>query len=181
MFFLRLLQGDRLARADRNRGRFRNYLLTALDRFLINEWIKDGRQKRGGGLEFVTIPCGEGTPANAVEPVDPGTAELQYDRQWASVVMSRALQRLKRSYPGDRARLLEALQPFVWGDKAGCCQAEVAASLGLSEGAARTAVHRLRKAYRDCLRAELAPTVSSTEELDGELRHLIRVVSQAWP
>ena len=79
---------------------------------------------------------------------------------------------------GDRARLFDALKPFVWGEKAGAPQAEIAAALSLNEGTVRVAIHRLRRSYRDFLRAEIACTVATPAEVDDELRHLIDIVSR---
>jgi RNA polymerase sigma-70 factor (ECF subfamily) len=176
-FFLRLLQGNRLALAEPARGRFRTFLLTALNHFLINEWIKGGREKRGGDIDF--LPLYTENPENiyAAEPADDCTPETAYERRWAAAVMSHAFDRLKADYSGDRARLLDALKPFVWGEKSQASQAEIAGALGLNPGAVRTAIHRLRRSYRELLRAEIAQTVATPEEVNDELRHLIAIVS----
>jgi RNA polymerase sigma-70 factor (ECF subfamily) len=177
-FFLRLLQGHRLALADQSRGRFRTFLLTALHHFLVNEWIKRNREKRGGANQFVPLLTEDPENSYAAEPADGCTPETMYERRWAATVMSQAFNRLRTGYSGDRARLFEALKPFVWGEKSDSSQAEIASALGLSGGAVRTAIHRLRQSYREFLRAEIAQTVATPEEVDDELRHLIAIVSQ---
>ena len=178
-FFARLLQGDRLALADPTRGRFRTFLLTALNHFLINEWVKTGRDKRGGAFEFVPLHTDEADNLYTAEPADTRTPETVYEQRWAAAVMKQAFDKLAAEYGGDRARLFEALKPFIWGDKAGASYAEIGIALGLNEGAVRVAVHRLRRSYRDLLRQEIAQTVTSPEEVDDELRYLIEIVSQA--
>ena len=102
-----------------------------------------------------------------------------YEERWVSAVMSRAFEQLRAEHKGERQRLFEALQRFVWGDKSGGSHAQTAASLGLSEGAVRVAVHRLRRRYRELLRQEIARTVAMPEDVDDELRHLIEIVSRS--
>jgi RNA polymerase sigma-70 factor (ECF subfamily) len=177
-FFARLLQGGRIALADSARGRFRTFLLTALNHFLINEWTKSGREKRGGAVEFVPLHTDDPENLYAAEPADQATPETVYEQRWAAAVMKQAFDRLQAEHRGDRARLFEALKPFVWGEKAGAPQAEIAAALSLNEGTVRVAIHRLRRSYRDFLRAEIASTVATPAEVDDELRHLIDIVSR---
>jgi len=177
-FFARLLRGDRLALADPERGRFRTFLLTALNHFLVNEWIKSGREKRGGAIEFVPLHTDNPENIYAAEPADICTPETVYEQRWAAAVMKQAFDRLAAEYRDDRARLFEALKPFVWGEKAGASYGEIATALGLNEGAVRVAVHRLRRSYRDLLREEVSQTVATPEEVDDELRYLIEIVSR---
>jgi RNA polymerase sigma factor (sigma-70 family) len=177
-FLARLLAGNRIARADPARGRFRTFLLSALQNFLINEWAKLAREKRGGNVEFVALHSEDPERLYAAEPADDRTPELIYEQRWAAAVMARAFDRLGAEYKAGQAQLFEALKPFVWGEKSGASHAEIGAVLGLSGGAVRVAVHRLRRRYRNLLREEIAQTVSSAAEIDDELRHLIHVVSQ---
>src|SRR5262245_40438937 len=177
-FFARLLQGGRLALADPARGRFRTFLLTALNHFLINEWTKASREKRGGAMTFVPLHTDDPENIYAAEPADDCTPETLYEQRWATAVMRQAFHRLQAEYRGDRARLFEALKPFVWGEEAGASSGEVGAALELSEGAVRVAVHRLRRSYREFLREEIAQTVATPDEVDDELRHLIEIVSR---
>src|SRR6266851_3932781 len=136
-FFSRLLEKNYLAKADRDRGKFRTFLLGSLKNFLLNEWKRAGRQKRGGGVEFLSID------ANAAE----------------------------------KALLFEELKGFIWGDKSTASYAEIGGHLNLTEGTVKVAVHRLRQRFRELLRVEVAHTVARPEDIDGELRHLISVVS----
>jgi RNA polymerase sigma-70 factor (ECF subfamily) len=178
-FLARLLTGNRLALADRTRGRFRSFLLSALQNFLINEWETASREKRGGGVEFVPLLTENPERLYAAEPADDRTPETIYEQRWAAAVMARALESLNAEWGGSQAQLFETLKPFVWGPEAGTSHADVGAALGMSVGAVRVAVHRLRRRYRDLLRQEIAQTVSSEAEVDDELRHLIEVVSRA--
>src|SRR5262249_42980580 len=115
----------------------------------------------------------------AAEPADDSTPEKVYEQLWAAAVMRQAFDRLRAEYRGDRARLFEAFKPFVWGEKSQSSQAQIAAALGLNEGAVRVAIHRLRRSYREFLRAEIAQTVTTPEEVEDELRHLIEIVSRS--
>jgi RNA polymerase sigma-70 factor (ECF subfamily) len=175
-FFARLLQGGRIALADPARGRFRTFLLTTLNHFLVNEWIKSNREKRGGSIEFVPLHTDDPENIYATEPADDRSPEIVYEQRWAATVMRRAFERLAARYGSERARLLEAFKPFLWGEKAGTSQAEIAKALGLSSSAVRVAIHRLRKNFREILRDEIAQTVARPEEVDDELRHLVEIV-----
>jgi RNA polymerase sigma-70 factor (ECF subfamily) len=164
--------------ADAARGRFRTFLLTALNHFLINEWTRRGREKHGGAIKFVPLHTEDPEVLYSAEPVDHCTPERVYERRWAAAVMRSAFELLRAEYGGDRVRLFEALKPFVWGDKSQATQAEIAVAIGLSEGAVRVAIHRLRRHYRELLRAQIAQTVSTPEDVDDELRHLIDIIAQ---
>jgi RNA polymerase sigma-70 factor (ECF subfamily) len=177
-FFARLLKDNRIALADPARGRFRTFLLSALQNFLINEWTKMSRERRGGGFQFVPLQSESPEERYAAEPMDQRTPEALYEQRWAAAVMARAFERLRQEYLSRHARLFEALKPFVWGEKSGASHAKIASDLGLSEGAVRVAVHRLRRRYRDLLREEIAFTVESPADVDDELRHLIETVSR---
>jgi RNA polymerase sigma-70 factor (ECF subfamily) len=115
----------------------------------------------------------------AAEPTDERTPESIYEVRWASAVMSRAFEQLRAEHQGERQRLFEALQPFVWGDKSGGSHAQTAASLGLSGGAVRVAIHRLRRRYRELLRQEIAHTVANVTQVDDQLRYLVQIVSRS--
>ena len=177
-FFFHLLQGKRLAFADPARGRFRTFLLSALNHFLINEWIKLRREKRGGGIDFVPLHAEHAESVYSAEPVEHCAAEALYELRWAALLIRRSFDRLEGEHVGNRMGLFEALKPYVWGDKTTASQAELAATLGLSCGAVRVAIHRLRQRFREILREEIAQTVASPEEVDDELRYLVEVVSR---
>jgi len=177
-FFLRLLQGNRLALAHPSRGKFRTFLLSSFQNFLVNEWTKTSREKRGGGQEFLPLQSEDPENLYAFEPVDARTPESVYEERWAATVMNQALTQLSGEYAGGREKLFKMLQGCAWGEKADQPLAGVASMLGMSEGAVRVAVHRLRGRYRELLRQTIAQTVSSENEVDDELRHLIQIVSR---
>ncbi len=177
-FFARLLEKQYLGLATPERGRFRTFLLSSLKNFLANDWKRSQRQKRGGGVALVPIDAASGENLYATEPVDPLDPEILYERRWASTLLERALQRLRQEYAAtQRAPLFEELKTFVWGDRSDASYREIATCLGLTEGAVKVAVHRLRHRFRELLRGEIANTVADPKEIDEELRHLIAVIA----
>lgn len=172
-FFARILERDALATADPVRGRFRTFLLTSLERFLVSEWRRGQARDRG------VIRPPEDAEAVLSEAGGSGgeAAELGFDRLWADALLERALSRLESEHrQGGRGGLYEALKPFVWGERAGTSFAEMGRELGLSEGAARVAVHRMRVRFRELLRSEVSATVSDDADVDDELRHLLEIL-----
>lgn len=181
-FFARLLQRGEVGQADPARGRFRSYLLGALKHFLADQRDHDRRAKRGGGVapESLDAPMpGQDTaPALQVAAPAAGCPEAQFDRQWALTVMARALERLAAEFQADgRAEQFATLKPWLAGDTASLDQARAAAQLGLGESAIKVAIHRLRKRFRDAIRAEVAQTVPADADIDEELRYLVEVLA----
>jgi RNA polymerase sigma factor (sigma-70 family) len=165
-----------VAHASQERGRFRTFLLTSLQHFLVSEWRKTEREKRGGGQVFVAWDTHAAEQGYAAEPPGELTSEEIYEKRWAITLMERALARLRDDYATpERGRLFGAFKNCVWGDEPARPYAELAAELGLSEGAVKTSIHRLRQRCREVLRAEVAQTVARPEDVDEELRHLIEV------
>jgi RNA polymerase sigma-70 factor (ECF subfamily) len=169
-FFARLLEHNWIARADARKGRFRSFLLTALKRFLADQWDKARAQKRGGGCAAV--------PLDSEAPGSGTAADQVYDRQWALALLERTMARLRAEF-AQAGKLPEfsRLKPFLTAGRNDISYTEAAAATGLGEGAARVAVHRLRKRYRELFRDEIARTVADPSEVDAELRHLITVLS----
>jgi RNA polymerase sigma-70 factor (ECF subfamily) len=170
-FFARLLAGEGLRTADPSRGRFRTFLLTSLQRFLVSEWRRGQALKRGES-QLIRVD-----PARAEELIGLSSTgrspETEYDRQWADQVLRQALTRLSEEYTADgKARLYEQLRGQVWGAAETTDRTDLAAELGLTEGAVRVAVHRLRRRFRELLRAEVAATVAREGDVDDELRYL---------
>jgi RNA polymerase sigma factor (sigma-70 family) len=167
-FFARLLEKNDLAAADRTRGRFRAFLLTACQHFLANRHDHDTAKKRGGGRAHVPLDFAGRAP----EPADDETPERAFDRQWALGLLDRALGELRAEYAGSgRATLFDALKDCLAGG-AEVPHAEKARDLGMTEGAVKVAVHRLRQRYRDRLRGLIADTVAGPDEVDDEIRDL---------
>jgi RNA polymerase sigma-70 factor (ECF subfamily) len=177
-FFARLLEKNYLAMADRDRGKFRTFLLGSLKNFLVNEWKRAGRLKRGGGLTFLSFDANAAEERYAGEPIDETNPANDFERQWAVALIEQVFSILRGEYAAaDQAPLFAALKVFVWGDKASASYAEIGHQLNLTEGTVKVAVHRLRQRFRELLRAEVAHTVARPEDIDSELRHLIAVLS----
>jgi RNA polymerase sigma-70 factor (ECF subfamily) len=176
-FFARLLEKNYLQTADRQRGRFRTFLLAALSHFLDNHWDRKHRVKRGGRLVFVSFEELQAEQRYALEPSSDLTPEKLFDRRWALTVLEGVHQRLRKEYVvAGKAQEFQALQVCLSGEKGRASYAELGEPLGMSEGAVKVAVHRLRRRFGELLRAEIAQTVARPEEVDEEIRHLFAVV-----
>lgn len=178
-FFARLLEKDYLKSATREKGRFRTFLLTALKCYLSDEWDRQHAKKRGGFAPVVSIDHEQAESRFAAEPAHNLQPDVLFDRQWAVTLLQRTLSRLHEEYAASgRARLFELLQNSLTRDEAALSYAEMAARLKLTEAAVKMAAHRLRARYREILRAEIAETVSSPEEVEEEIRHLFSAFGQ---
>lgn len=177
-FFARFLEQNWVERADREKGRFRTFLLSAMSYFLSNEWDKARAQKRGGGVPLLPLEFDVAETRYSREPVDNVTPEQHFERRWVLALLEQVLNRLRTEYEQDgKAELFAALNPCLVGDGTSQPYAALAAKLGMSEGAVKSAVHRLRQRYRQLLREEIANTVAGPAEVDGELRHLFAVLA----
>jgi RNA polymerase sigma-70 factor (ECF subfamily) len=178
-FFARLLEHHWIARADRELGRFRSFLLTAMKRFLAKEWAKEQTLKRGGGVRPVPLRFDTAETRYCREPADTSTPEQVYERQWALLLLEAVLERLRTDYARDgKDALFDTLQPCLVGSREAQPYAALAARLGMTAGAVSMTVSRLRERYRECLKEEIRQTVASAAEVDGELRHLFRVLAR---
>ncbi len=176
-FFCRLIAENFVAGAVQERGRFRSFLLVALKRFLIDEWQRGRAQKRGGGLEVVSLDAEEAEHRYGLEPVDPMTAERIYERRWALTVLDTVMENLRREQVGEmEAALFQELKPFLYGDAGAVSQGEIANRFGLTGSAVKARVHRLRQRYRVLLRDEVARTLARSLDVEDELRHLLEVL-----
>ncbi len=170
-FFARLLARGGFAGPNPERGRFRNYLLGAVRYFLRDQHDFAQREKRGSGAEHEPLGTGKDNEP-ALQVADPSALDAAvFDREWALAVMNRAVAALEVQHGGERAEQFTALSPWLMGEGA-ASHAETAAQLGLSEGAVKVAVHRLRRRFRDLLKTEIAQTLTDPAELEDELRHL---------
>jgi RNA polymerase sigma factor (sigma-70 family) len=176
-FFARLLKGNWVERADQQRGKFRSFLLTAMSRFLSDEWDKARAQKRGGGAVTVPIQLDTAETRYGLDPADRITPEQIFERRWALAVLEEVLHRLRKEYEDEgRAEHFAALNPCLVGGRDTQPYSELAQKLGVTEGTVKSAVHRLRQRYRQLLREEIANTVASPGEVDDELRHLFAIL-----
>ncbi|MCL4788512.1 MAG: RNA polymerase sigma factor [Verrucomicrobia bacterium] len=176
-FFARLLARDYIQLADRNQGLFRTFLLTSLKHFLINDWKKGNREKRGGGQKVLSLDEELAETRFLAEPSSEQPPDTLYDRGWAAVLLDRAFKALRAEFEhAGKLDLFERLKVFVWGEKNALSYAEMAGQLGMTEGAVKVAVHRMRQRYGELLRAEVAQTVSTPTEVNDELRYLVSVL-----
>lgn len=175
-FFAKLIEKNYLAGADRQRGRFRWFLITAFKCFLANEFDRVHAQKRGGGERPLSLDQMTAEERYAHEPADKMNADLIYDRRWALDLLARARTRLEEEYQqGDKGRRFELLSQFLPGREPSASQAALGEQLGLSENAVKQEVHRMKKRMAELIRSEVEQTVSHPDDVDDELRHLIDI------
>ena len=177
-FFARLLETGAIGSADPARGRFRAFLLTALKRYVINEYERAVTAKRGGRVH-VAVDLDEAERSYSLERRADDTPDRIFDRKWATIALDRALRRLRaEANDGGNPAVTDALLPYLTESGGLPSYGEVGPRLGLTEGAVKVAVHRLRRRYGLILRAEIAETVSGEGEIEAELRDLLRAVSR---
>jgi RNA polymerase sigma factor (sigma-70 family) len=177
-FFARLLARNSLARVAPEKGKFRSFLLAAMRHFLSDQRERARTAKRGGRTEILSLDAQEAESRYRLEPVERLDADKIYERRWAMTLLDQALKRLREeSAAAGKTELFEKLRRYVAGDSE-ATWSQSAAELGLSEGAMKAAVHRLRGRYRVLLREEIAHTVADPAEIEAEVRYLIRVISQ---
>jgi RNA polymerase sigma factor (sigma-70 family) len=178
-FFAQCLEKNYLSAADQAKGRFRSFLLLALKRFLANEWDKAHTQKRGGGAPPISLDALTAEQRYALEPTEQLSADRLYERRWALTLLDKVLSRLREEQiAAGRDNAFELLKDSLTGGGEGASYVELAARLGMSEGAVKVAVHRLRQRYRELLESEIGNTVASREEVAEERRYLLSVVSK---
>jgi RNA polymerase sigma factor (sigma-70 family) len=176
-FFASLLEHRNLNAVRKDQGRLRSYLLGALKYFLADERRRGMAIKRGKGQRLIPLEELRADGRVEMEPGDPVTAELIYERRWASTVLERALNVLKDEYQkAGNAALFDSLKELLAVEPDTPSQADIAAQLGMTENAVRQAFHRFRQRYRSSLREEIALTVATPGDIEDELRHLIAVV-----
>jgi len=172
-FFARLLERNSLAAAASERGRFRNFLLTALKNFVINEWRSQHAQKRGGHSQILSLDAETTEGYYIAEPGDHLTPEVLFDKQWALTVLERVMDRLRTEHAtSGKSDLFEDLKNFLAAKK-GTPHADLATKYGMTASAIGVAIHRLRQRYAQLLREEIAATVNDPSEIDDEIRYLI--------
>jgi RNA polymerase sigma-70 factor (ECF subfamily) len=178
-FFAHLLEKEVFAQADRERGRLRTFLLTALQRFLCDDWRRQRRKKRGGGVPTLSIDGLMAERRYAREPADLLTPEALYHWRWALTVLDRAVNQLQDDYAKrGKAAVFEGLKHALTDDLDARSALEVGAQLGMEPGAVRAATSRLRMRYRDRLRVEVAGSMDARTgaEVDEEITALFRAL-----
>jgi DNA-directed RNA polymerase specialized sigma24 family protein len=166
--------------ADPRRGRFRTFLLHTLEHFVVSEWRRSHSARHGGGAVSLPLDLSSGEQRYALEPATTMTPQSAYERQWALTLLDQVLVALREQYTrAGKERLFQEIAGFLWGkDPSPLLDAYAVASarLGMTPGAVRVAVHRLRERCSQLLRAAVAQTVASPEEVEEELKYLVRVV-----
>lgn len=175
-FFIHLVERHTLARADRLKGAFRSFLLGCLRHFVANQHEKATAGKRGGGISIIPLDFEAAESALQQPGPDPAEdTERDFDRRWAWLLMQRALDQLEADYC-NRPEVYARLKVFLTSPEE-ASRARIAGSLGMTDGAIKVAIHRIRSRFRELLRAEVAKTVSAPHEIDDELRHLLHVLA----
>ena len=178
-FFAGFLEKNYVAKAARDRGRFRVFLMTSVENFLHNQHDRTQAQKRGGGEKLLSLDYRDAEDRYQVEPIEHADPAKMFEQQWAATLLETVLNRLRDEFGAEgRACLFEDLQAHLWGDAQSIPYSQLAQKAGMKEGNVKTIAHRLRQRYRELLREEIAQTVSKPGEVDDEIRHLMRVVGQ---
>jgi RNA polymerase sigma factor (sigma-70 family) len=179
-FFEKVIEGGFFGRADRSRGRFRSFLLGSFKHYLLNQRAKDHAVRRGGRIDFIPLDQSTAETRCRFEPADRRSPDHAFERQWALALLDEVMEALQTGYrEAGEARVFEALRPCLASGRDRLSYAELGAGIGLSEGAVKVAVHRMRKRYRELLRRKVAETVADPESAEAELRYLLRVLSAA--
>ena len=177
-FFERLLEKDFMRSVDRNKGKFRSFLLAALDHFLAKDWRRARAQKRGGKMAFISLD--DDSPERQYLQVASRdlSPEQVFEQQWALTLLNEVLAQLQKEFTeAGKKTVFEETKVFLTGEKRDASCAQLAARLGTTEAALKMTVSRMRRRYRELLRAEVARTVGSPEEIDTELRALSAALS----
>ncbi len=179
-FFACFLEKNWVAKADQQRGRFRTFLLTSMQHFMVNDWKKAHTCKRGGHQPILSLNDDSAEHRYQLEPVEKNTPETLFERGWALSLLNGVLLNLEQEYEREgKNEWFEAMRPVLTTDRESIHYAEIGEKLGMTETAARVAVHRLRQRYRRLIRAEVAHTVATPGEVDEEMHHLFQVLTGA--
>ena len=177
-FFTRLLDGDLLGKADANRGRFRSFLLAALQNYLANEKRYHAAEKRGGGRPAISLDFNDAESRYSLEPAHHRTPQLDFEAQWALSVLQLAMTAVRAQYVEQgKEQIFAALQPLLSGETEVTLR-EISDGLGMSVGAIKVALHRMRERYGQQIRLQVARTVPDPSEVDDELRSLFQLFSR---
>jgi RNA polymerase sigma-70 factor (ECF subfamily) len=177
-FFARQLSRQGLDTVEQGRGKFRSFLLGAVKHFLADMRDRAGAAKRGSGMVSEPLTVGTDTsPGLDLPDAKVPGPEREFDRKWALTVLDRALTALAGEFVADgKTELFQTLKPWLTGDTENLSQAEAANRLGMTEGAVKVTVHRMRRRFRDLVKAEIANTVPEAKQIVDEMRYLIEVL-----
>lgn len=176
-FFARLLEKNYLKAADRKKGRFRTFLRVAMKRFLANEWDRARARKRGGGLTTVSWDATLAEQRYQNDRAPTLAPDQIYERQWAMTLLEQTMSRLRVEYTSAcKVAEFEQLKCALTAERGSVPYGDIATQLGMNEGAARVAAHRLRKRFRELFRAAVTDTVEGAEEVDDELHYIVSLL-----
>lgn len=178
-FFEQLLRRQSLAGVDPERGRFRSFLLTAMNNFLVGEWKRASAQKRGGGRENLSLDWAAAERRFDLEPATTDSPDRIFEKQWALALLEEVLNRLESEYEAEKkGELFAAIKETLMGRRESQPYAVLAQTLGMTEGSIKVAAHRMRKRYRELIRAEIANTLEHCEDVEAEMQYLFRVLAR---
>ncbi|MBI3853728.1 MAG: sigma-70 family RNA polymerase sigma factor [Verrucomicrobia bacterium] len=178
-FFERFLEGNFLESVDRQKGKFRSFLLAALKHFLANQNDRVNAEKRGGGRTLLSLDDETAEQRYLLEPISNQSPENIFEQRWAVTLLEQALTRLREESAADHdTRQFDLLKTFLSAESGEGEYAAVAAQLGMTIGNVAVTVHRLRQRYREMIRSEVAQTVLSPADLDEEMHYLFTVLTQ---
>ena len=176
-FFVQLLGKKYIKAADPQRGKFRSFLLTSLKNFLANQWDRASARKRGGGRAPISLDFEQGESLYQVAAADNTSPDRVYEQRWALTLIDQTLARLAAEMEeAGQSRRFNDLKPFLTGEASGTRYRPVAEGLGMTEGAVKVAVHRLRRRFGGLLREEVGQTVSDAVQVDEEIHYLLSVL-----
>ena len=179
-FFFHILERNLLGSADRTKGKFRSFLLGALNYFMANRKDFEQAKKRGGGAVLISLDEKTGEERYALEPVDNLTPEKLFERRWALDLHEQAVLQLREEYRRQsKEQIVDHLRPFLREQTDAGDYAAVARALNMTRGAVTTAVNRLRNRYGKYISEEIARTVASPEEIPSERRYICELLCQA--
>ena len=184
-FFYRLLSEGRFGYVSRSRGRFRTFLLSSMKHYLINEWRRNAREKRGFGAVHLSFNCDPEEALYAREPATSESPERLFERRWATRLIEHVFDTVRSDYArSGQTQVFDAIVPVIWGDVETQKYAEISTQLGTTEGALKVAVYRARQRFRDRIRDAVAATLpdpTDAAEVHAELQHLEEVLKGVSP
>ena len=177
-FFSKMLEGDGLAQARPDRGRFRSYIIGAVKHHLSGERKKANAEKRGGGKRIISIDEEMAEKRFQSEPADHLTPEHVFDREWALALLQDVINRLSYEYAKqNKSKIFDVLSEFLTAKPDRGTYPLIAEQLSVSEGNVRVMVNRIRSRYRNILKEAISEMVDDAEDVESELQHLFSTVS----
>jgi DNA-directed RNA polymerase specialized sigma24 family protein len=177
-FLVQLLARRSFARVARNKGRFRSFLLAALNFYLADERDRAGAQKRGGGRPVLPFDGQAAEQRYGAQAVEARSPDKLFEHQWAMALLDRVLARLEQEFRDEgKAEAFDQLRGFIVAGMSDVPYAQVGRKLGITAGGVKKAVYRMRRRYQLLFREEIAQTVADPAEVEDELRHLCQVMA----